>query len=306
MATVFLFLSVVLAWGLTWYGIHLQLGSVPADVSIFWRFLLAAIAIWGWLGATGRLRRTDARQHLWFAALGATLFSGNFLLFYGAEGNVPSGIVSVVFSLATVFNAFNQWLFLGIRPTRRLLIGAVLGAIGVALLFSGQIFAPGMHGGAALGIALALGGTYCFSLGNLISRRVTQDGTTLPNAVARGMSWGVVFLGLAVALHRQSFVPGGTVPYVSALLYLALIGSMFGFLAYLSLVARIGPERAAYVTVFSPVIALGLSTMLEGYAWNGHVLFGLPMILAGNAVIFFPLSGFRFKTSNAMLVLKRD
>jgi drug/metabolite transporter (DMT)-like permease len=120
------------------------------------------------------------------------------------------------------------------------------------------------------------------------------------------MSWGVVFLGLAVALHRQSFVPGFTVPYVSALLYLALIGSVFGFLAYLSLVARIGPEHAAYVTVLSPVIALGLSTMLEGYAWNGSVLLGLPMILAGNVVIFFPLSGSRFKSNEATVILRRD
>jgi drug/metabolite transporter (DMT)-like permease len=284
----------------------MQLGPVPADVSVFWRFLLAAIAIWGWLGATGRLRRAARRQHLWFAALGATLFSGNFLFLYGAEGYVPSGTVSVVFSLATVFNAFNQWLFLGVRPTQQVLIGAALGAVGIVLLFSDQIFAPGLHSGAALGFALALGGTYCFSLGNLISRRATRDGTSLPNAVARGMSWGVVYLGLVVALHRQSFVPRGTVPYMSALLYLALIGSVFGFLAYLSLVARIGPERAAYVTILSPVIALGLSTMLEGYNWNVSMILGLPMILAGNFVIFFPSSRSHSKSHETTIILTHD
>ncbi len=286
--TIFLFLIVVLVWGLTWYGIHLQLGPVPAEVSVFWRFLLAAVLLWVWLIATGRLHRVPARQHLWFAALGLTLFSANFLFFYTAENYIPSGIVSVVFSMATVFNALNQWLFRGIRPSRRVLLGACLGSLGVALLFTDQLAPSRAYAGTALGIALALAGTYCFSLGNLISRRATQDGTTLPNAVARGMAWGAVFLAIVVTSQSHSFMPALSMTYLAALLYLAMIGSVVGFLAYLSLVGRIGPERAAYVTVLSPIIALAVSTLLEGYVWNSLAMIGLPLILLGNIVIFVP------------------
>lgn len=66
------------------------------------------------------------------------------------------------------------------------------------------------------------------------------------------------------------------------------IGSVIGFFSYLSLVARIGPPRAAYVTVVSPIIALAASTFLEAYAWTPLAILGVPLILAGNFVIFAP------------------
>ena len=78
---------------------------------------------------------------------------------------------------------------------------------------------------------------------------------------------------------------------VGSALYLAAIGSALGFLAYLALVARIGPERAGYATVLSPVIALAISWLLEGYQWSPWALIGAPLILVGNVVIFLPKFG---------------
>ncbi len=286
--TSLLFGIVVLAWGFTWYAIRLQLGETPADVSIFWRFALAAGVLWLWLVASGRIAPSRLSRHKWFAGLGMTLFSANFLCFYAAESYVQSGIVSVVFSMATVFNVFNQLLFLGIRPSRRVLLGAALGTLGVALLFANRLAPAGPQNQTAVGIALSLVGTYLFSLGNLVSRQATNDDTSLPNAVARGMAWGAAFLAVGVLGRGESLMPELSITYLSALIYLAVIGSVVGFLAYLSLVARIGPERAAYVTVLSPIIALVLSGLLEGFMWNGGVLLGLPMILLGNIIIFLP------------------
>jgi drug/metabolite transporter (DMT)-like permease len=283
-----LFFIVVLAWGLTWYGIHLQLGAAPDDVSIFWRFLVAAIALWAWLIASGRARRVSMRQHIWFAAMGATLFSANFLSFYACEAYIPSGIAAVVFSMAIAFNALNLFLFRRIRPSARVVVGAVLGTMGVACLFADQILAPAGQSGMARGILLALLGTYLFSLGNLATGQATRTGIDLPNAMARGMGWGAAFLAGIVLLHGHSFMPGTSATYLGALLYLAIIGSVIGFLAYLTLVARIGAERAAYTTVITPIIALSVSAVLEGYGWNPVSLAGLPLILLGNVVIFAP------------------
>ncbi|RFB78621.1 DMT family transporter [Methylovirgula sp. 4M-Z18] len=289
--TPILFLIVVLAWGLSWYGIHLQLGPVPADTSIFLRFFFGTMVIWLWLWLAKRWQPVSWHQHLWFAALGLCLFCVNFQCFYAAEAYVPSGIVSVVFSLATVFNACNQWLFHGIRPSSRVVGGALLGTCGVGLLFADQLHLQGAQTG--LGIALALAGTYCFSLGNLISRRIAAEGVSLPNAVARGMAWGSLVLACGVIVRGHGFMPEMSVQYLGALAYLALIASVVAFLAYLAVVAHIGPERAAYVTVLSPIIALLLSALLENYAWSLTAALGLVLILLGNVVIFLPLGAFQ-------------
>jgi drug/metabolite transporter (DMT)-like permease len=56
--------------------------------------------------------------------------------------------------------------------------------------------------------------------------------------------------------------------YIGALGYLVIPGSVIGFTAYLTLVGRMGPERAAYCTVLFPVVALNVSAFAEGYQWT--------------------------------------
>jgi len=286
-----LFTVVVVVWGLTWYAMRLELGPVPPETSIFWRFLVASAIMWIGLAAAGRLKRAPLSAHLWFAALGAVLFCGNFLFFYNSERFVASGVVSVVFATATAFNVVNQGLFNRVRPSARTVAGALIGVAGVACLFADQLRATAVASGSTLGLALAIGGTYCFSLGNLASRPAAAAAGDLPNAVARAMTWGTAMLALVVVARGLSFAPSTDPVYLGALVYLAAAGSALGFLAYLALVARIGPERAAYATVLSPVIALAVSWLLENYQWSRWALIGAPLILIGDVVIFLPTFG---------------
>jgi len=290
--TPLLFGTVVIAWGLTWFAIRLQLGDVPPEVSILYRFALAAAILWIFLAATGRLRAVPLRRHGWMAAMGLSLFGINFLLMYWATGYVASGVASVVFTMSTVFNALNRWLFFGMRPGLRVLGGGICGVLGIAFLFAEPLAQMTGAAGQAAGVALALAGTYVFSLGNMVSTRVFGM-VDLPNATVRGMTWGMVFLGVFV-LARGHGLPMDTSPaYLLSLLYLAVPGSILGFLAYLALAERVGAERAAYATVLSPVVALSVSTVFEGYVWSPWAVAGLPLILAGNVVIFAPRGALR-------------
>jgi drug/metabolite transporter (DMT)-like permease len=283
-----LFALVVFCWGFTWYAIALQLGSVPPEVSILWRFALAAAVLWAGLALAGRLKRAQPAQHLWFAAMGLSMFGLNFLLVYTATGFIASGIVSVVFTLLTVFNGLNQWLFFRRRPAPRVVIGGLLGTCGVGLLFGEAFLGVAVGPDAALGVLLVLLGTYVFSLGNMLSLRVTRAGIDMPNAIARGMTWGAAFLALFALLRGSEFRLEWTADYLLSLAYLAIPGSIVAFLAYLSLVRRIGADRAAYTSVLFPVVALTVSTFLEGYTWTPWSLAGLPLVLLGNLVIFVP------------------
>jgi len=65
---------------------------------------------------------------------------------------------------------------------------------------------------------------------------------------------------------------------------------VIGFTAYLLLVGRIGPDRAAYSTVLFPIVALTISTIYEGYQWTPAALCGLALVLAGNVLAFLPPS----------------
>jgi drug/metabolite transporter (DMT)-like permease len=291
--TAVLFVVLVISWGFSWYAIKLQLGIVPPEVSVGYRFALAALILWVGLAITGKLQKANWNDHRRFALMGLFLFGLNFMAMYEATHYVTSGVVAVLFSTASVFNVANQWIFFAQRPRPRVLVGALLGIGGIALVFGREMIHLGATQGAALGVLLALGGTLSFSIGNIVSARLKSGRVDIPNAVARGMTWSTCYFAIYTLARGDSFTFDPSPVYVLSLLYLAVIGSVLAFLAYLSLIGRVGADRAAYTTVFFPLVALGVSTVFEGYEWTWVALVGLALILLGNVVIFAPAGAFK-------------
>ncbi|HBZ9222027.1 TPA: EamA family transporter, partial [Klebsiella oxytoca] len=96
---------VVVIWGTTWIAIFLQQGPVAAPVSIFWRFAVASITMLTILLFTRRLRPLAARDHLFCLLQGCCVFCFNFWCFYTAAAYINTGLESVIFSMAVLFNA---------------------------------------------------------------------------------------------------------------------------------------------------------------------------------------------------------
>lgn len=281
-----LYITTVLIWGTTWIAIKWQLGVVAAPVSIAWRFGLASIMMFALLWAMRRPLWPPRAAWRYLFAQGLTLFCLNFLCFYYAEGIVPSGLVAVVFSTAPLLNSINGRLFMG-RPLQATTVGgAALGLIGIVCLFLQQM--TGHLGDAStwLGLVAAFLGTLCFSIGNLLSSRMQAMGLHPFATNGWAMLIGTVILlvgsvsaGLPLRVEMDA-------RYLCALAYLAAAGSVIGFTAYLMLVGRIGPERAAYSTVLFPIVALVVSTFFEGYRWSPLTFLGLLLVLLGNVVAF--------------------
>jgi drug/metabolite transporter (DMT)-like permease len=288
MTNILLFSSTVLIWGTTWIAIALQIGPVPVLVSVFYRFATAALILVVALAFTGRLKVPTPQQQPFVLAQALCLFCCNFLCFYHAASYVPSGLISVVFSLATIYNAVNARLFFGDRISPRTLVAAALGATGLVLLFGIDILFS-LNPDSWKGIGLSALGTLFFSLGNMASRRNSASGIAPITANAWGMSYGALALLALIFLTGTPIVAPPTPTYFAAMLYLAAIGSVVGFTTYLMLVSRIGSQKAAYATVLFPVVALTLSTLYEDYHWTLLSLLGLALTLAGNAVMFVKL-----------------
>ncbi len=279
---------VVISWGFSWYAIELQLGDVPPLVSVFYRFVLAAALLIALLAVSGRLRFIPWRRHGLLLALGFCLFSMNFFSFYLAAEYFPSGLLSVIFATAAIMGALNQRLFFMKALSGRILLGAVFGVIGLTLLSwdsiaEADVDVPWLY------IALPFFGTYLFSLGNILSARLSRD-YDLPNLVAHGMVYGaLVCFVLCLAAGLPFPMPSG-VFYWGSLLYLAGIASVVAFLTYLSLVNREGPARAAYATVLFPIVAMLVSTWLEGFVWTFAAAIGLLLALGGTVLVFSRLA----------------
>lgn len=135
-------------------------------------------------------------------------------------------------------------------------------------------------------MALALLGTLCFSAGNMLSSLQQKAGFRPLSTNAWGMLYGTLLLVGYCLLSGTPLTFEWSPRYLGSLLYLAIPGSVIGFTAYLTLVGRMGPERAAYCTVLFPLVALNISAVVEGYQWTPLALGGLLLVMLGNVLVF--------------------
>jgi drug/metabolite transporter (DMT)-like permease len=280
-----LYVLTMVGWSASWFAIALQVGTVPNEVNIVWRFAIAAAIMLAWMIGSGRRWRFPPADHLRFAALGVLLFSSNFLLFYYGAGYLVSGLLSVVFSLASMVNLLLGALVMGERPAMRTMVGAVVGFTGVALMFWPEIAAHGLSGGTLTGLLFCVAGTLSFCSGNLVSAAAQRRGLPLVSMNAWGMVYGTAWAAFLALLLGKPFIVDTSAAYLGSLLFLAVISTVLAFGAYLMLLGRIGGARAAYATVTIPVFALLISTVFEGYVWTAWALAGLVFVAAGNVLV---------------------
>ncbi|BCS95104.1 hypothetical protein DSLASN_07360 [Desulfoluna limicola] len=285
MRNVMFYVMTILIWGSTWLAITFQLGSVDPMVSVAYRFSLAAVLLMVWCRVRRLSMRFTAGEHLAMAAQGVFLFALNYWLFYLAELHIASGLAAVIFSTVMVMNVINGALFLKTPIDMKVVAGGALGLVGIGLVFRPELTSFHLGDSGAMGLLLCFVATYLASIGNILSARNQKHGLPVVQTNAFGMMYGaLLMLGLSAVLGR-SFAFEMTGAYVGSLLYLAVFGSIVAFGCYLSLVGRIGADRAAYATLVFPVVALVISTIWEGYQWSASAFCGVALILLGNVLL---------------------
>ncbi|MEO1700986.1 MAG: DMT family transporter [Pseudomonadota bacterium] len=282
-----LYAATVGSWSVSWYALSLQPGIVANEVSLFYRFVIAGAVMLAWTLIAKQSLRFPIRQHLVFLAMGIFIFSTNFLLFYYGSTYVVSGLLSVIFSLASLTNIFLAALIFAERPNARIVAAAFVGAGGIALLFWPEVSGQGLENGVLVGLALCICGTLCFSIGSLISSRMQAGQVKVPLVAANtwGMIYGALWCAFLAWVQGKPFNWDPRPEYAYSLFFLALVSTVIAFAAYLTLVKRIGAGRAGYATVVFPIFALLVSTLVEDYKWTLAAIFGLALVIAGNVVV---------------------
>ncbi len=279
--TVVAFAIVSLVWGSTWLVIKDQISLVPPAWTITWRFVLAGIA----MVIVAALRRESLRlpaggQRL-AALVGLTQFVLNYQFVYHAERYLTSGLVAVLFALLMVPNALLSARFLGTALTRRFLLGSVVAAGGIALLVVHEIRLAPVAGNVGLGILLSIAGLLAASVANVAQAAPRGLACRPVPLLAWAMLWGVLF-DAAWALATEGPPVFDTRPaYAGGVAYLAIVGSVLPFPLYTRLIREIGAGNAAYTSVVTPIVAMLLSTLFEGYRWTALAVAGSVLAMCG-------------------------
>lgn len=281
-----LYSLVVAIWGTSWIGLKLQVGAdVAVLASVAYRFGLAGGLLVLWCLMRRHSLFMTRGQHLRVAVQGIILFGVNYLFFYNAAQYLTSGLLAVVFSTVVVLNIILGAVFLGLRLEARMVGGAALGLAGIAAVFWPEVSALSLADSGLRGVALAMGGALSAAVGMTLSAVNQKAGLRVMPTNAFGMLYGGAAVAVAAVVTGTPFGFAWTLPYAGGLAYLVVFSSIIGFGAYLTLLGRIGPARASYASVLFPILALAVSTAVEGYAWTPQALAGVALVLTGNILV---------------------
>ncbi|MEY2942042.1 MAG: hypothetical protein RLY97_56 [Pseudomonadota bacterium] len=279
--TVAAFVLVALIWGSTWLVIKDQISVVPAGWSITWRFALATVGMFVLAFVRGDALRLDAAgMHLAFW-VGLLQFCLNFQFVYRAEAHLTSGLVAVMFALLLVPNAVMARLFLGAVVSRRFVVGSLVALAGIGLLMLREYRFAALSVNVGMGVGLTLCALLSASAANVLQASDVAKRQAVVPMIAWAMLWGTCADAVVSWVIYGAPVFDPRPAYLAGVGYLAIIGSVVTFPLYFGLIRQIGAGRAAYNGVMVPVIAMGLSTLFEGYVWTGLAAGGAGLAMVG-------------------------
>lgn len=284
-STLKLFSICVLIWGSTWLAITYQLGHVAPEMSVGYRFILAAAVLFAFCYWRKLPLSYNLKQHADFVLLGAGMFCISYILVYYAETFIVSGMVAVAYSASPMINMIGSRLFFGTRMTVRVAVAALFGIAGIVCVFWHEFSNLSVSRNAELGAILTVLSVVASSAGSMAATRNQKFGYNTWSSLAWSMLYGGVMSIVIGLLMGKSLTIDVSSGYVLSLIYLAVFGSIITFGCYLTLIGRIGAAQAGYIGVMVPIVALSVSFFFEKFAWGWLTSIGVLLSVMGNIIM---------------------
>ena len=277
-------------WSSTWVVIKLGLQDLPPIGFCGLRFVLASAALAIFNVCRGAVWPRTVREWAFIAFTGFMTFGVNYGLLFWAEQFITSGLCAVLQATIPAFGlVFAHFMLSGERLTPLKVVGVIIGLIGVAIIFSGELHVAGRQ--ALQGCTAVIVGAASTSYVNVL---IKQRGRHFdPAVLANGqMVFGwIPLLALGWAVEGSPSHYHWTRQAVFDLCYLALVGSSLAFCLMYWLVRRVEVPRIMLISLVTPVAAVLIGAATIGEKLAGGSLLGGTCVLAGMALVVYRRAG---------------
>jgi drug/metabolite transporter (DMT)-like permease len=280
-----MFAAVYILWGSTYLAIRFAIATLPPLFMAGARHLIAGLILYPLARVQSKERPTGNN---WFSAA----LIGMFLLLGGnggvswSEQIVPSGVAALLVASVSLWMVIIEWLRPGgTRPTRRIIIGLVLGFAGLVFLVG-----PSKLGGGRvnpIGATVLVLASLSWATGSVSAKHLKLPRSILLATGMQSLVGGVLLLLVSILFGRGASVRLATVSKQSllALGYLIVFGSFLGLNAYNWLLHHAPPARVATYAYVNPVVAMLLGWAIAGEAISLCTLFAAVVIIVGVVLV---------------------
>ncbi len=264
-------LSIV--WGVNFVFVRLALTDFPPLLLAALRFAIASLPVlflpkppvsWGTL-----------------ITIGSVLFFGQFaLLFPSMAVGMPPGLASIALQVQAFITIAIAVVVLKERPSLRQLAGAAVAFAGLVLVGS----TVGTNGVTVAGFLLLLGAATCWSIGNVMLRGAGPV-DMLPMVSWLSLVPVLPLLALSLTVEGPARIAAGLTGAswlsVGSLLYIAVVSTLFGYVAWGHLLKRYPAATAAPFSLLVPVSGTLSSALILGERFGPLRLGGMVLIFVG-------------------------
>jgi drug/metabolite transporter (DMT)-like permease len=286
MKIIFAFASVYLIWGSTYLAIRFAVETMPPFLMAGLRFVIAGAAMYLWLRLRGEARPTNLVHWRSAAIVGGLLLLGGNGGVVWAEQTVPSGLTALLIATVPMWMVLIDWVRpKGVRPTRSVVAGLILGFFGLIILIGPQDLAHGQV--SLIGALVLVSASLLWAIGSIYSRHAPLPASPLLGTAMEMLAGGILLLVAGVLTGEWARWDWEHISFNSwvSFIYLILFGSLIGFTAYIWLLRVTTPARAGTYAFVNPVVAVFLGWALASEPITLQTLLAAAIIITGVAVI---------------------
>lgn len=279
------FAAICVIWGTTFVAIRVAIETIPTLLVTGIRFTIAGLVLLVIARLTGARFPTDRREWRQQALAGLMMAGcGNALVVF-AEHGLSSGLAALLAATIPIWMAVMESVLGHGRLTGRKIAALTLGFGGVAVLVAPAIGRPDVSGKFFLGVVAMQLSALFWNGGTLYSRHHGTSGDPMARSVIQMLAAGPAVILFGLAIGERPTLAMWSLRSTSALLYLAVFGSVIAYWAYNYAQTKLSAGKVASYAYVNPAVAVlcGALLLREPVTWPMGA--AMVMILAGVAMI---------------------
>ncbi|WP_298120813.1 EamA family transporter [Flavobacterium sp.] len=282
---IFSLVIVGLVWGTTYLGIRVAVESIPPWFITSIRQGIAALLVLGillykkqlsWIGWSNLKFQLIPSLLMIVIANGFTTI---------AEQTLPSGLTSIMSALSPVIIFIGGILFGIEKPRLKGFIGVLLGFLGVVFIFRNgleDILDPNYKTG-MLFLSIAI---LSWSAGTVYSKKHTHKSSNIAlNLFYQFSISSIIQFALAFIFSSDTDISTWSLRSVSAVLYLAIFGSVLAFFCYYYALKRVTVLQVSILNYINIVIAVFLGWLILDEIITIDFIIATALIILGVFII---------------------
>jgi len=272
-------------WGTTFLGIRIGIETIPPFLLAGIRNLISGFIIFFYLLFQRKLEPVNPRQFLRAFILSIMMIVlANGLTTY-SEKYITSGLASLISTLSPFFVLILNLILGNEKLSIKTTLGILLGMFGIFLIYQNSL-SDLLNPEYRQGVFAILIAVLMWAIGTIITKKGSENSLTmLMNVSVQMIIAGIILTAIQFILTPTISTENWSLRSVLAMVYLAVFGSVVGYVAYSYLITQMSSTKVSVLSYVNVVVALFLGWLILDEIITSRIIIAASLIIGGVFIV---------------------